>query len=58
MTTRTVPPFRADHVGSLLRPPELSLRVTTHLCRGNFRSSWVAEGGYDFVAETAAEVWG
>jgi len=31
------------------RPP--SLRVTTHMCRGNFRSSWVAEGGYDFVAE-------
>jgi 5-methyltetrahydropteroyltriglutamate--homocysteine methyltransferase len=28
-----------------------SLTVTTHLCRGNFRSSWVAEGGYDFVAE-------
>jgi 5-methyltetrahydropteroyltriglutamate--homocysteine methyltransferase len=27
------------------------LAVTTHLCRGNFRSSWVAEGGYDFVAE-------
>jgi 5-methyltetrahydropteroyltriglutamate--homocysteine methyltransferase len=26
--------------------------VTTHLCRGNFRSSWVAEGGYDYVAET------
>ena len=25
--------------------------VTTHTCRGNFRSSWVAEGGYDFVAE-------
>jgi len=31
------------------RPP--SLAVTTHLCRGNFRSSWAAEGGYDFVAE-------
>ncbi|CCG03487.1 5-methyltetrahydropteroyltriglutamate--homocysteine S-methyltransferase [Blastococcus saxobsidens] len=28
------------------------LAVTTHLCRGNFRSSWVAEGGYDFVAES------
>jgi len=27
------------------------LRVTTHMCRGNFRSSWAAEGGYDFVAE-------
>ncbi|MGH3383770.1 MAG: 5-methyltetrahydropteroyltriglutamate--homocysteine S-methyltransferase [Nocardioidaceae bacterium] len=31
------------------RPP--GMRVTTHLCRGNFRSSWAAEGGYDFVAE-------
>jgi 5-methyltetrahydropteroyltriglutamate--homocysteine methyltransferase len=27
------------------------MTVTTHLCRGNFRSSWAAEGGYDFVAE-------
>ena len=31
------------------RPETMS--VTTHTCRGNFRSSWVAEGGYDFVAE-------
>jgi 5-methyltetrahydropteroyltriglutamate--homocysteine methyltransferase len=23
----------------------------THMCRGNFRSSWVAQGGYDFVAD-------
>jgi 5-methyltetrahydropteroyltriglutamate--homocysteine methyltransferase len=28
-----------------------SMAVTTHMCRGNFRSSWAAEGGYDFVAE-------
>jgi 5-methyltetrahydropteroyltriglutamate--homocysteine methyltransferase len=28
-----------------------AMRVTTHMCRGNFRSSWVAEGSYDFVAE-------
>jgi len=27
------------------------MHITTHLCRGNFRSSWTAEGGYDFVAE-------
>jgi 5-methyltetrahydropteroyltriglutamate--homocysteine methyltransferase len=27
------------------------LAITAHLCRGNFRSSWVASGGYDFVAE-------
>ena len=29
----------------------VDLRVTTHMCRGNFRSSWAAEGGYEFVAE-------
>jgi 5-methyltetrahydropteroyltriglutamate--homocysteine methyltransferase len=27
------------------------MAITTHMCRGNHRSSWVAEGGYDFVAE-------
>jgi len=27
------------------------MAVTTHLCRGNFQSSWAASGGYDFVAE-------
>jgi 5-methyltetrahydropteroyltriglutamate--homocysteine methyltransferase len=31
------------------RPSGLS--VTMHLCRGNFRDSWAAEGSYDFVAE-------
>jgi 5-methyltetrahydropteroyltriglutamate--homocysteine methyltransferase len=31
------------------RPPEMT--VCTHLCRGNFRSSWVATGGYDHVAD-------
>jgi 5-methyltetrahydropteroyltriglutamate--homocysteine methyltransferase len=35
---------------ALARRPE-GMAVTTHMCRGNFRSSWVAEGGYDFVAE-------
>jgi 5-methyltetrahydropteroyltriglutamate--homocysteine methyltransferase len=27
------------------------MTVSTHLCRGNFRSAWRAEGGYDYVAE-------
>ncbi len=31
------------------RPADMT--VATHLCRGNYRSSWVASGGYDFVAE-------
>jgi 5-methyltetrahydropteroyltriglutamate--homocysteine methyltransferase len=28
-----------------------AMTVCTHMCRGNFRSSWVASGGYDYVAE-------
>src|SRR5262249_20258002 len=31
------------------RPPDM--RVCMHLCRGNFKSAWVAEGGYEPVAE-------
>jgi methionine synthase II (cobalamin-independent) len=31
------------------RPPGLT--VCVHLCRGNFRSAWAAEGGYEPVAE-------
>jgi 5-methyltetrahydropteroyltriglutamate--homocysteine methyltransferase len=31
------------------RPPGMT--VCTHLCRGNFRSSWVAAGSYDHVAD-------
>ncbi|HLY44591.1 MAG TPA: 5-methyltetrahydropteroyltriglutamate--homocysteine S-methyltransferase [Stellaceae bacterium] len=31
------------------KPPGMT--VCTHMCRGNFRSSWMAEGGYDHVAE-------
>jgi 5-methyltetrahydropteroyltriglutamate--homocysteine methyltransferase len=27
------------------------MKVCVHLCRGNFRSAWVAEGGYEPVAE-------
>ena len=36
--------------GAIGGRPE-GMAVTTHLCRGNFQSSWVASGGYDFVAE-------
>ncbi|MFL6015961.1 MAG: 5-methyltetrahydropteroyltriglutamate--homocysteine S-methyltransferase [Gaiellaceae bacterium] len=39
------------HINEALagRPPEMS--VTTHSCRGNFQSSWAAEGSWDYVAE-------
>jgi 5-methyltetrahydropteroyltriglutamate--homocysteine methyltransferase len=35
---------------ALANKPE-GMTVTTHMCRGNYRSSWVASGGYDFVAD-------
>jgi 5-methyltetrahydropteroyltriglutamate--homocysteine methyltransferase len=31
------------------RPP--AMKVMLHVCRGNFRSAWAAEGGYEPVAE-------
>jgi 5-methyltetrahydropteroyltriglutamate--homocysteine methyltransferase len=39
------------HINEALADKPEGLSITTHMCRGNFRSSWVAEGGYDFVAE-------
>ena len=32
------------------RPTDMT--ITMHVCRGNFRSTWVSEGGYEPVAET------
>ena len=39
------------HINEALASRPEGMAITTHMCRGNFRSSWVAEGGYDFVAE-------
>jgi 5-methyltetrahydropteroyltriglutamate--homocysteine methyltransferase len=39
------------HLNEALAGRPEGMTVTTHMCRGNFRDSWVAEGGYDFVAE-------
>ncbi len=39
------------HINEALEGRPDGMCVTTHMCRGNFRSSWVAEGGYDHVAE-------
>src|SRR5689334_18288503 len=35
---------------AIARRPK-SMTVCVHLCRGNFRSAWAAEGGYEPVAE-------
>ena len=39
-------------VNDALKGKPADLTVCMHMCRGNHESSWVAEGGYDPVAET------
>lgn len=40
-----------DTINAAISDRPSSMAITTHTCRGNYRSSWAAEGGYDFVAE-------
>ena len=39
------------HINEALEQRPEGMAVTTHMCKGNFRSSWAASGSYDFVAE-------
>ncbi|MFT4210634.1 MAG: 5-methyltetrahydropteroyltriglutamate--homocysteine S-methyltransferase [Microbacterium sp.] len=38
-------------LGRILDGKPDDLVVTTHVCRGNFRSTWISSGGYEPVAE-------
>jgi 5-methyltetrahydropteroyltriglutamate--homocysteine methyltransferase len=46
-----LPSRYARVISSLLKDRPASLGVTMHTCRGNHASMWMAEGGYDAVAE-------
>jgi methionine synthase II (cobalamin-independent) len=39
------------HINEALAERPAGMLVTTHSCRGNFQSSWAAEGSWDYVAE-------
>jgi 5-methyltetrahydropteroyltriglutamate--homocysteine methyltransferase len=39
------------HINEALAERPEGMSVTTHSCRGNFQSSWAAEGSWDYVAE-------
>lgn len=41
----------AGTINAALRDRPADMAVTIHTCRGNFKSAWVAEGGYDPVVE-------
>ena len=38
-------------INQALESKPADMVVTTHICRGNFRSTWISEGGYEPVAE-------
>jgi 5-methyltetrahydropteroyltriglutamate--homocysteine methyltransferase len=41
----------AEVINAALADKPADMAVTIHTCRGNFKSAWVAEGGYDPVVE-------
>ena len=42
----------ADAVNAAIRDVPDDMTVAIHTCRGNFKSTWLASGSYDYVAET------
>jgi 5-methyltetrahydropteroyltriglutamate--homocysteine methyltransferase len=46
-----LPEIYANMINTAISGKPPGMRMTMHLCRGNFRSMWIASGGYDPVAE-------
>jgi 5-methyltetrahydropteroyltriglutamate--homocysteine methyltransferase len=46
-----LPMWYARTINQALAGKPADMTITTHVCRGNFRSTWVSEGGYEPVAE-------
>jgi 5-methyltetrahydropteroyltriglutamate--homocysteine methyltransferase len=41
----------ANAINEAIRDRPATMQITMHTCRGNFRNTWVASGGYEPVAE-------
>ena len=46
-----LPAIYAQMINTAISGRPADMAITMHLCRGNFRSSWIATGGYEPVAE-------
>ena len=46
-----LPEIYAKVINTALKSKPADMVITTHVCRGNFRSTWISEGGYEPVAE-------
>jgi 5-methyltetrahydropteroyltriglutamate--homocysteine methyltransferase len=47
-----LPEIYARVINEAIKDRPSDMTITTHVCRGNFRSTWISEGGYEPVAET------
>jgi 5-methyltetrahydropteroyltriglutamate--homocysteine methyltransferase len=46
-----LPAIYAEMINTAISSRPADMTITMHLCRGNFRSSWIAQGSYEPVAE-------
>jgi len=46
-----LPGIYADMINTAISDRPADMRITMHLCRGNYRSMWISQGGYEPVAE-------
>lgn len=46
-----LPAIYARTINTAIEGRPADMVITTHVCRGNFRSTWISEGGYEPVAE-------
>jgi 5-methyltetrahydropteroyltriglutamate--homocysteine methyltransferase len=46
-----LPAIYARTLNTALAAKPADMVITTHVCRGNFRSTWISEGGYEPIAE-------
>ena len=46
-----LPAIYRDMINHAIKDRPDDMTITTHVCRGNFRSTWISEGGYEPVAE-------
>ena len=46
-----LPEIYAKVINEAIKDRPSDMVITTHVCRGNFRSTWISEGGYEPVAQ-------
>lgn len=50
LDTENIAQAYADLLNDIVRDRPDDMTITTHVCRGNFRSTWISSGGYEPVA--------